>query len=190
MSELAYENCYGVINNHIIGKSTVDNRNLALVYDPDSVYNKDDHCIHGMKYWVCNTNNTTGTWNATKWTQTRVGDETARDISQYFTMNGASDVTKQGVLYFAYYYPNTNIVECQIMFGTNNLNTFSDIQVGTLTRYIPTLGTAGGTHMGVAGGNLNDQCRILPTTGNIVFRNSIGSRSGNQTVAYFRYKVS
>lgn len=75
MSELAYENCYGVINNHIIGKSTVDNRNLALVYDPDSVYNKGEHCIHGMKYWVCGDDNVTGTWNPAKWTQARVGDE-------------------------------------------------------------------------------------------------------------------
>lgn len=88
MSELAYENCYGVINNHIIGKSTVDNRNLALVYDPDSVYNKGSHCIHGMKYWVCNTDNTTGTWNASKWTQTRVGDETKLKVIASVNGNG------------------------------------------------------------------------------------------------------
>lgn len=93
MSELAYENCYGVINNHIIGKSTVDNRNLALVYDPDSVYNKGDHCIHGMKYWVCTADNTTGTWNATKWTQTRAGDElSGLSGDVLWENNGASTV--------------------------------------------------------------------------------------------------
>ena len=80
MSELAYENCYGVINNHIIGKSTVDNRNLALVYDPDSVwgYSVEGHgyCIHGMKYYKANqATGITGSWDATKWTQTKVGDE-------------------------------------------------------------------------------------------------------------------
>lgn len=79
MSELAYENCYGVINNHIIGKSTVDNRNLALVYDPDSVWGTNiagrKYCIHGMKFWKAKTTNITGTWDATKWEQTDVGTE-------------------------------------------------------------------------------------------------------------------
>lgn len=115
MSELAYENCYGVINNHIIGKSTVDNRNLALVYDPDSVYNKGDHCIHEMKYWVCNTNNTTGAWNATKWTQTRVGNElTATDY--------ISNVTWSKTVTSGYVKKVGNIVDVRMLFENLTLS--------------------------------------------------------------------
>ena len=143
MSELAYENCYGVINNHIIGKSTVDNRNLALVYDPDSVYMKGDHCIHGMKYWVCNTNNTTGAWDATKWTQTRVGDEIT-------PINYFSNVTWSKTVTSGYVKRAGNVVNLQMIFDNlsvaNNTTLFT-LPVGSRPNayiYVPIFNYANG----------------------------------------------
>lgn len=36
-------------------------------YDPAHTYAKDDLTIHEHKIYSCNTNNTTGTWNSSKW---------------------------------------------------------------------------------------------------------------------------
>lgn len=49
--------------------------NLADDYDPQSTYNAGDYCIKGYTLYVCTQDNTTGTWDDTKWTATKVTEE-------------------------------------------------------------------------------------------------------------------
>ena len=51
--------------------------NLAPVYDSTQTYNTGDMVIYDNILYVCNADNTTGTWNASKWIQTNVAGQTA-----------------------------------------------------------------------------------------------------------------
>lgn len=48
---------------------------IADEYNPLETYNIADYCMHNSKMYKCNTNNTTGAWDNTKWNETCVGDE-------------------------------------------------------------------------------------------------------------------
>ena len=46
--------------------------NFADAYDPTATYNTGDVCIYNNVLYICTEDNTTGTWDATKWTATTV----------------------------------------------------------------------------------------------------------------------
>lgn len=53
-------------------KETAKGKNVADEYDDTQTYDKGDVVIYKNTLYICNTNNTTGTWDATKWTATTV----------------------------------------------------------------------------------------------------------------------
>lgn len=53
-------------------KETAKDKNVADEYDDTQTYNKGDVVIYKNTLYICNTNNTTGAWDATKWTATTV----------------------------------------------------------------------------------------------------------------------
>lgn len=53
-------------------KETAKDKNVADEYDDTQTYDKGDVVIYKNTLYVCTTNNTTGTWDASKWTATTV----------------------------------------------------------------------------------------------------------------------
>ena len=47
--------------------SVADNAKWYYPYTPDDVYMIGDKCSYNGGYYICNTNNTTGNWNASRW---------------------------------------------------------------------------------------------------------------------------
>ena len=54
---------------------------IAPAYNPSETYNIADYCMYNGKMYKCNTANTTGAWNSSKWDETCVGDELAHKTS-------------------------------------------------------------------------------------------------------------
>lgn len=67
-------------------KETAKGKNIADEYDDTQTYNKGDVVIYKNTLYICNTNNTTGTWDATKWTATTV-QSLIGDLSSLTTTN-------------------------------------------------------------------------------------------------------
>lgn len=53
-------------------KETAKDKNVADEYDDTQTYDKGDVVIYKNTLYICTTNNTTGAWDATKWTATTV----------------------------------------------------------------------------------------------------------------------
>ena len=53
-------------------KETAKDKNVADEYDDTQTYDKGDVVIYKNTLYICTTNNTTGTWDASKWTATTV----------------------------------------------------------------------------------------------------------------------
>lgn len=53
-------------------KETAKGKNIADEYDDTQTYDKGDVVIYKNTLYICTTNNTTGTWDASKWTATTV----------------------------------------------------------------------------------------------------------------------
>ena len=53
-------------------KETAKDKNVADEYDDTQTYDKGDVVIYKNTLYICTTNNTTGTWDSTKWTATTV----------------------------------------------------------------------------------------------------------------------
>lgn len=53
-------------------KETAKAKNIADEYDDTQTYDKGDVVIYKNTLYICTTNNTTGAWDATKWTATTV----------------------------------------------------------------------------------------------------------------------
>lgn len=59
---------------------TINELNSSIgvdLYDSSVIYNEGDYCIYNNTLYKCNTNNTTGTWNAQYWDITSIADELA-----------------------------------------------------------------------------------------------------------------
>ena len=54
--------------------------NFAADYDATATYNTGDKCIYNNLLYICNTDNTTGTWDPSAWDFTPVGDWDASNI--------------------------------------------------------------------------------------------------------------
>ena len=54
---------------------------IAPAYNPSETYNIADYCMYNGKMYKCNTANTTGAWDSSKWDETCVGDELAHKTS-------------------------------------------------------------------------------------------------------------
>lgn len=65
-------------------KETAKGKNIADEYDDTQTYDKGDVVIYKNTLYICTTNNTTGTWDATKWTATTV-QSLIGDLSQLTT---------------------------------------------------------------------------------------------------------
>lgn len=65
-------------------KETAKGKNIADEYDDTQTYNKGDVVIYKNTLYICTTNNTTGTWDASKWTATTI-DNIIGDLSTLTT---------------------------------------------------------------------------------------------------------
>ena len=65
-------------------KETAKDKNVADEYDDTQTYDKGDVVIYKNTLYICTTNNTTGTWDASKWTATTV-QSLIGDLSQLTT---------------------------------------------------------------------------------------------------------
>lgn len=72
-------------------KETAKDKNVADEYDSTQTYNKGDVVIYKNTLYICTTNNTTGTWDATKWTATTI-DNVIGTLSQLTTTDKSSVV--------------------------------------------------------------------------------------------------
>ena len=74
-------------------KETAKDKNVADEYDDTQTYDKGDVVIYKNTLYICTTNNTTGTWDATKWTATTVqsliGDLSTLTTSDKSSLVGA-----------------------------------------------------------------------------------------------------
>ena len=70
-------------------KETAKGKNVADEYDDTQTYDKGDVVIYKNTLYICTTNNTTGTWDATKWTATTV-QSLIGDLSQLTTTDKSS----------------------------------------------------------------------------------------------------
>lgn len=70
-------------------KETAKGKNIADEYDDTQTYDKGDVVIYKNTLYICTTNNTTGTWDATKWTATTV-QSLIGDLSQLTTTDKSS----------------------------------------------------------------------------------------------------
>lgn len=65
-------------------KETAKDKNVADEYDDTQTYDKGDVVIYKNTLYICTTNNTTGTWDASKWTATTI-DNVIGDLSSLTT---------------------------------------------------------------------------------------------------------
>jgi len=70
-------------------KETAKDKNVADEYDATQTYDKGDVVIYKNTLYICTTNNTTGAWDATKWTATTV-QSLIGDLSQLTTTDKSS----------------------------------------------------------------------------------------------------
>ena len=70
-------------------KETAKGKNVADEYDGIQTYDKGDVVIYKNTLYICTTNNTTGAWDATKWTATTV-QSLIGDLSQLTTTEKSS----------------------------------------------------------------------------------------------------
>ena len=88
-------------------KETAKGKNIADEYDDTQTYDKGDVVIYKNTLYICNTNNTTGTWDASKWTATTVqsliGDLSQLTTSDKSSLVGAVNEVNGGALRIAKY---------------------------------------------------------------------------------------
>lgn len=70
-------------------KETAKGKNIADEYDGTQTYDNGDVVIYKNTLYICTTNNTTGAWDATKWTATTV-QSLIGDLSQLTTTDKSS----------------------------------------------------------------------------------------------------
>lgn len=70
-------------------KETAKGKNIADEYDDTQTYDKGDVVIYKNTLYICTTNNTTGTWDATKWTATTI-DNVIGDLFSLTTSDKSS----------------------------------------------------------------------------------------------------
>lgn len=78
-------------NQTIIGSinELAKDKNVADEYDDTHTYNKGDVTIYDNTLYICNTNNTTGTFDPSKWTATTI-DNVIGDLTALTTSNKSS----------------------------------------------------------------------------------------------------
>lgn len=70
-------------------KETAKDKNVADEYDDTQTYDKGDVVIYKNTLYICTTNNTTGTFDPSKWTATTI-DNVIGDLSQLTTTDKSS----------------------------------------------------------------------------------------------------
>lgn len=69
---------------------------LAPPYDPSETYNSGNRVVQLGEYYICNTDNTTGPWDATYWDKTTIGEDIEANAGGgggSSTLAGLSDVS-------------------------------------------------------------------------------------------------
>lgn len=59
--------------------------NLAEAYDGTATYNEGDYCTYDGVLYICNTDNTTGTWDAQYWDAVKITDVLGDSLHTYST---------------------------------------------------------------------------------------------------------
>lgn len=70
-------------------KETAKDKNVADEYDDTQTYDKGDVVIYKNTLYICTTNNTTGTWDVSKWTATTI-DNIVGDLTTLTTTDKSS----------------------------------------------------------------------------------------------------
>ena len=68
---------------------------IAVEYDENTLYGSGDLCIKDKLLYKCNTNNTTGTWDSTKWDLTTVNSELGVIKGGYASLTGNNTFSGQ-----------------------------------------------------------------------------------------------
>lgn len=66
---------------------------IAVEYDENTLYGVGDLCIKDKLLYKCNTNNTTGTWDSSKWDLTTVNSELGIIKGNYVDLTSAQTIT-------------------------------------------------------------------------------------------------
>ena len=96
---------------------------IAVEYDENTLYGSGDLCIKDKLLYKCNTDNTTGTWDSTKWDLTTVNSELGIikgsyvDLTTDQTIEGVKTITNIKSQYIRSAFHN----ETYIRFGTNDM---------------------------------------------------------------------
>ena len=132
-------------------KETAKGKNIADEYDDTQTYDKGDVVIYKNTLYICTTNNTTGTWDATKWTATTVqsliGDLSALTTSVKSSLVGAvnevnnapqpttniSSARSDIVQWNTSVVPNTRAGTINVFFVFNNTGTAQPMITHTIT---------------------------------------------------------
>jgi hypothetical protein len=103
-------------------KETAKGKNVADEYDGTQTYDKGDVVIYKNTLYICTTNNTTGTWDATKWAATTI-DNVIGDLSSLTTSDKSSLVGAVNEVNGA----KTNVFKGKITIGTVSAGTKYDL---------------------------------------------------------------
>ena len=72
---MALKNVMHVEGGNIHGATPNSDNMISDAYNPENVYDAGDICIYGDGLYKCNTDDTTGVWNASKWGKTTIAEE-------------------------------------------------------------------------------------------------------------------
>ena len=126
-------------------KETAKGKNVADEYDDTQTYDKGDVVIYKNTLYICTTNNTTGTWDATKWTATTV-QSLIGDLSQLTTSVKSSLVGAVNDLDHA----KANKATTLAGYGITNAYTKTEVDNANAKRYTTLWGTTCQTTIGRA----------------------------------------
>lgn len=63
---------------------------IAAQYDATETYNIGDLCAYGKQVYICNTDNTTGTWDSAKWTERSIAELIKKNSDDISLLNSKS----------------------------------------------------------------------------------------------------
>lgn len=92
------------------------NDKISNEYDPTETYNAGDYCIYEDILYKCNTNATTGVWDANKWDATNVGEELANAATKDIISDAYDDTATYAVGDYCIY--NDTLYRCNTAIAT------------------------------------------------------------------------
>ena len=160
---MALKNVMHVEDGNVYGSTPNSDNMISDAYNPENVYDAGDICIYGNTLYKCNTDDTTGVWNAAKWSKTTVAGELRKEITtetEILRLNG------DGVQHNSGYNLTSNEIEIESgLYTVESLlrNATSCVMIGYLksANEIDFYHTA--TQDGITPSNLVSDCRNKTT---------------------------